>query len=111
MQNFALVLVHYLGDNNKAVDFPHRNAKNHLHCYFRSLPSYIKLCEEKVAIDKASIVYKREVAGMKNSAASLDVPRNIQQLRNLRFKVLNEECISRIIYMKLLMMYQDTSGN
>lgn len=91
--NFTLVLVHYLGDNNKAVDFPHRNAKNHLHYYFCSLPSYIKSCEEKVAIDKASIVCKREVAGMKNSAASLDIPRNIQQLRNLRLKVLNEKHI------------------
>ena len=44
----SLTLVHYLGDENVGVDFPHRNTKTHSHCYFCTLPSYMKSYEEKV---------------------------------------------------------------
>ena len=41
---------------------------------------------------KASIVYKKEVEEMKSdNLMEITIPRNIQQLRNLRFKVCSEK--------------------
>ena len=50
------------------------------------LPSYMKSWEEKVAIKKAGNAHKSKTASMKDNEP-LNVPRNIQQLKNLCFKV------------------------
>lgn len=90
-----VVLVHYLGNENVAVDFPHRNAIKFKSNFVRTLPSYLKSCEKKVAVEKASVVYKKEVAQIKNSESMpITLPRNMQQMRNLRFKQIKEKRIS-----------------
>ena len=53
-------------------------------------------CAKKVETAKANIVYKKEVAKMKSGdLKEITIPRNIQQLRNLRFKVLTKNGVSR----------------
>ena len=54
--------------------------------YFYTLASCLKSCEENVVVEKASIVYKHEVAAM-NDDGPLGLPRNVQQLRNFCFRV------------------------
>ena len=93
-----LTLVHYPGDNSVAADFPHRSAKQNSNCNFRTLASYLKSCEGKVAVEKANFVYKQEIAAMKDAAMKddepLGQPRNVQQLRNLHFRVMNSKPLS-----------------
>ena len=93
----STTLIHYLGDEKVAADFPHRSARNSDKNFTRTFPSYLKACEGLVKTDKANIVYKREVAAMKcePSAVPVHTPRNIQQLRNLRFKHLKQSRISQ----------------
>ena len=62
-----LVLVHYIGDDKVAVDFPHKSATKLQSNFVRTLPSYLKSLEKKVAEEKASIVYKKEVAQIKDN--------------------------------------------
>ena len=54
-------------------------------------------CKELVKTKVANVVYKKEVAAMncEPSAVPVYTPRNIQQLRNLRFKHLNQTRISQ----------------
>ena len=58
-----LTLVHHLGDNRWI--FLTEVPKNSNY-YFRILPSYIKSCEGKVAVEKGNVVYKREIASIKD---------------------------------------------
>ena len=46
---------------------------------------------------KSNVDYKQKVASLKCDVANIPVmnPRNIKQLRNLRFKILNQSRISR----------------
>ena len=67
----------------------------------------LKSCEGKVAVEKASIVYKQEITAMNEP---LGLPRNVQQLRNLRFRVMIPNAchmIPCIIYMNLDMICQE----
>ena len=89
-----LVLVHYIGDEAEAIDFAHRSTIKNTHSFYRTLPSYLKTCADKLEFAKPNIVYKKEIAGMK-SANIITVPRNIQQLRYLKFKQNSEKRISR----------------
>ena len=95
--NNSVTLVHYLGDEKAAVDFAHRNAKSNSKNFTRTCPSYLKKCEGLVKTQKADLVYKKEVAAMNSESSAVPVytPRNIQQLRNLRFKKLKQSRISQ----------------
>ena len=42
------VLVHYIGDEEVAVDFPHRSATKLKSNFVPTLPSYLKSCEKKL---------------------------------------------------------------
>lgn len=57
----------------------------------------MKECEKKCQFDKANVVYKREVAAMNCQPHNIPVqiPRNMKQLRNLRYQHLNRTRISR----------------
>lgn len=65
--------MHYLGDNSVAVDFPHRSAKKFQILTFAHWP----LMSRKVVVEKASVVYKHEIAAMKDDRP-LGLPRNVQ---------------------------------
>ena len=55
------------------------------------------MCKGLVSNEKANIVYKKEVAAMncKSNAVPVQTPRNIKQLRNLRFKHLQQSRLSQ----------------
>ena len=85
------ILVHYIGDESEAVDFPHRSAHKTVQPFFRTLPSYMNACAKMVEVAKANIVYKKEIGEMKSGdLKKIATPRNVQQLRNLRFKALSD---------------------
>ena len=85
------ILVHYTGDESEAIDILHRSSLKNAQPFFRTLPSYMNTCAKKVEVTKANIVYKKEIAEMKcGDLREIAIPRNMQQLRNLRFKVLSE---------------------
>lgn len=90
-------LIHYIGDETSATDFPHRNSCHSGRQFVRTCPSYLSSCEVLVQNRKANVVYKQEVATMKCEPALVPVktPRNLKQLRNLRFKSLKNSRISR----------------
>ena len=90
-------LIHYLGDENVAVSFPHGNDKHSAKPFTRTCPSYLHSCKELVSKDKAHIVYKNEVAAMRTEANLVPVqtPRNTKQLRNLRFQQLQQTRLSQ----------------
>lgn len=93
----SVTLIHYLGDEKAAIDFAHRSTKKNSKTFTRTCPSYLKTCEELVKTKVANVVYKKEIAAMncETSAVPVYTPRNVQQLRNLRFKHLNQTRISQ----------------
>lgn len=108
-----LTVVHYLGDENAAVDFCHRGAKKQVHQpYKRTCPSTLRRCEQSCASDKANVVYKREVASMTCSPdeVAVQAPRNAKQVRNLRFKHLHQKRISRDALYNIHELAYDTPG-
>ncbi len=113
LENKSITVVHYLGDEAAAVDFPHRGAKAEDERNFvRTCKSYLQECQEKCRHDKANMVYKREVAGMncKPQNAPVQIPRNMKQLRNLRYKHLNQARISRDALYNLHEIAYDVPG-
>ena len=79
-------------------DFPHRSSsKENTQPFFRICPSYLKKCEYLLEGKKPNIVYKQEIAttNCNSKLAPVMTPRNLKQLRNLRFKSLNFTRISR----------------
>jgi len=92
------ILIHYIGDEKKAVDFAHGCASKHPEKpYIRTCPSTIRDLESKCKTEKANVVYKKEVSSMQCDPALVGVqtPRNMKQLRNLRFKHLQQSRISQ----------------
>ena len=79
-------------------DFPHRSStKENTQPFFRTCSSYLKKCEYLLEGKKPNIVYKQEIVTTKcnSKLAPVMTPRNLKQLRNLRFKSLNFTRISR----------------
>ncbi len=91
-------VIHYVGDESAAVNFPHRSVKEAEsgRNFVRTCKSYLRECEKKCKHDKANMVYKREVAAIscKPECVPIQIPRNTKQLRNLHYKHLNESRIS-----------------
>lgn len=102
-------MVHYVGNEKIAVDFPHQNS-NKNKPFVRTCPSYLEKCEALVEKKKANVVYKQEVASMKcdPKLAPVQTPRNVKQLRNLRFKRLNKSRISHDAFYNLHEIAYDT---
>lgn len=92
----AITLIHYLGNDKVATDFPHGNRKLNEKKHIRTCPSQINTCRLLVKSDTASNVYKRAVANIGCNADNAPVytPRNLKQLRNLRHKNLEQMRIS-----------------
>jgi hypothetical protein len=86
--------VHYLGDEEVAVPFPHRNAKGEsIAPFIRTAPSYLNTLRESVKAHPPSTVYKREVATVASRVEPAHIatcaPRNTKQLRNLHHHALH----------------------
>ena len=93
-------LLHYLGDEGAAVDFCHRSSKHREHQFFaRMCPSQMKKFKDLCAVDKANVVYKREVhvASLHHDPELVPVKalRNMKQLRNGRYSQLQRLRFSR----------------
>jgi len=96
LHNKLVSLIHYLGVEKVAVDFVHGNAKNNTEKkYVRTCLSYLNTCKSLVTTDIASKVYKKEIAATCDpDSALVCAPRNMKQLRNLRFQHLQQTRIS-----------------
>jgi hypothetical protein len=82
-------LIHYLGDSDAFEALPHRGSKEDRE-YVRTLPSYMEELKQKaVAPQLPSATYKKEVAmaGIDTTYLAIKAPRNIKQLRNLRYSL------------------------
>ena len=109
----TFTLVHYLGDQSAAVDFCHRNStKSSNHNFVRTLPSKMKEFEKASAIDHANIVYKKEVGSLDCPPESIPVtiPRDMKQLRNMRYKQLQQFRLSRDDLYNIHEIAYDISG-
>ena len=77
------VLIHYIGDESIALDFPHDNTKKD-HNFHRTCPSVLRQLSS--TNDLPANVYKNKISGSKyppeNQPACL--PRNSQQILNLQ---------------------------
>ena len=93
--NKNITVIHYVGDESVASHFPHRNAKHSTTPFIHSCPSYLKKWEEKCQVNKANVVYKKEVAQTSCQPEHVPVctPRNMQQLRSIRHRRLNQQRI------------------
>ena len=90
-----LVLVHYIGDESVAVDFPHGNSKDSDSKYVRTMPSVLKHIESRCDKEKPSVIYRSEVTKSSPiSHMSTLQPRNIKQVENIRHKVIQEKRIT-----------------
>ena len=109
----TLTLIHYLGDDKVAVEFPHGNAKrDDGRNFVRTCPSTISKCKDLVKFNKPNIVYKKEVAEIKcnTDAVPACTPRNLKQVRNLRYQHLNLMQISHDALYNLHEIAYDMAG-
>ena len=93
----SVTLIHYIGDDKAATDFPHGNRKHHHEKkHVRTCPSYLNSCRVLVKTESASKIYKKAVANVSciPESAPVCTPRNLKQLCNLRSRQLKEMRIS-----------------
>ena len=83
-----ITVIHYIGDETSITKFAHRNGKDSIP-FVQTCPSYLKKCATECKLSKANVVYKREVAQMSCQPERIH-PRNMKQLRNLRFNQLHQ---------------------
>ena len=90
-------LVHYIGDHKLAVAFPHGNAHKQAKEYTRTMPSVLSALKIDTMSSKANVVYKKHVASSQAplTHASTAMPRNMQQVRNIRQNALHRTRLSR----------------
>ena len=88
------VLIRYVGDSTLAVQFPHRNAKSTQRNYTRTQPSILRNIGS--VSGSARQVYQQQVlAGPPNVYDQLaSVPRNLEQVRNVRKMIRNRNCLT-----------------
>lgn len=109
----TFTLVHYLGDQSAAIDFCHQNStKPSSHNFVRTLPSKMREFEKACATDHANIVYKKEVGSLDCPPESVPVtiPRDMKQLRNMRYKQLQRFRLSRDDLYNIHEIAYDISG-
>ena len=97
LNNENLTLIHYLGDESIATTYPHGNNIHHPESTFiRTCPSTMSALGASLKTEKASVLYKKSVASMNTSPELVPVvvPRNMQQLRSMRHRVLQKSRIS-----------------
>ena len=107
-QNF--VLIHYMGDHTKAVQFSHGNAKSDRKPFFRTCPSVISAA--KSSEELPSNVYKQLVSQPTHSSDLQPVlaPRNVKQIRNAQASQRQKCRLSHDTVYNLFEMAYDTQG-
>ena len=90
------VLVHYLGNENIAIAFPHGNSKqNTRKAYVRTCPSVMEKMKTECNLSTAKKVYHKNImTDHLPSYQSVFQPRNYQQVENLRNQYLQQKRIS-----------------
>ena len=91
------VLIHYLGDESYAIDFPHgnSNAKSQ-RPHNRICGSVLKSLKESCKYDTAATVYRKHITNNVPPATHLPVlqPRNTRQAKNIRSVFQREQRLS-----------------
>lgn len=107
-----VTLIHYLGDENVAVDLDHGNAKYNIEKkYIMTCSSYFNTSNPLVKTNTASVVYKKAIAETCDpDSVSICTPRNMKQLRNLRFQHLQQIRISHDTLFNLHEIAYDIPG-
>ena len=85
-EDIEVILIHYIGDQSVACDFPHGNAKSSQN-YHRTLPSVLKRLSSEH--DKPGTVYSNAVANSSICCTQHQpsvIPRNLKQIQNLQQK-------------------------
>ena len=77
-------IIHYLGDEATAVDYPHGNAKSLTAAHQRTAPSVLQSLKENIH-SLASEVYKKKVTGGLMPGHSMLILRNIKQVTNAQY--------------------------
>ena len=104
-----MVLLHYLGDESIAVDYPHGNSNNSIHNYQRTCPSVLQ--QLRSAPDLPGNVHKKFIS--ENAISTVPpslLPRNTRQVINLQH---NEHQQSRLSHDALYNLHElslDLSG-
>ena len=88
--NTSIMLVHYLGDENMAVQFPHGNTKhNKDRGYVQTCPSVLRKAEKRSMTEQPSKIYKSEITQpVSTPYLSIMQPRNSKQVENIQLKQL-----------------------
>ena len=96
----------------KAIDFTHGHVKHHDTPYFHTCPSTMKDLEHKTKNEKSKVVYKKLVVSMNTSSELVPVttPRNMQQVRSIRHRVLQQSCILHYDVYNLYEIAYDVRG-
>ena len=87
-------MVQYVGDANEAEKLPHGNVKDSENArpFIRTIPSVLTRLAEQVSIHKPSLVYKRALTATNDVH---ELPRNSNQVSNVRQQVNNDKRLSR----------------
>ena len=90
-----LVVVHYLGNENAANNFPHGNVKHTTREHVRTCPSVLKSLDVKCGESSTSKIYKSLITKLP-AVSHMPVlqPRNSKQVENVRVKKLQDQRIS-----------------
>ena len=94
----TFTLIHYLGNEKVAIPFCHRNAKGYPSASFvRTCPSTLKIMKGQCIHNTASVVYKKKISSVDclPEFVPTQKPRDMKQLRNLRYKHLHSTKISK----------------
>ena len=96
LEDSQYTLVHYLGNEAVALEFPYRGSKHELP-FNRTAPSTLNRLRDLVKQNTAGTVYKKEIASMDcdDTIVAAQTPRNVKQLRNLRFDYLHKSRLSK----------------
>ena len=83
-----LALVHYTGDESRAVEFPHGNAVHKIQKQTKTLKSTLACLEDKCTSNEPGSVYKKSIneTGLTAQQQGVLNAKNKKQLENLRYK-------------------------
>ena len=91
-----VVLIHYIGDENAAVNFHHGNSAKHItRPHIRTCPSVLRSLEKECTHTTTAKVYRSHITQVPPPThASVLQPRNKKQVKNVRHKMLERQRLS-----------------
>lgn len=79
------VLIHYLGDEKIAIDFPHKNRSHSEKVHIRTCPSVIEKLKKSCTHETAAAVYRKLVADIPPSThIAVLQPKDTRQVKNIK---------------------------